>query len=124
VTLDSLVDRYGLKPPYVLKVDVEGAEASVLRGARRVLSDCEAVVVETALDADFFGVIETLTLAGFVPHDIVAPNYRISDDALVQVDMVFVRRDGPFRKGGYCSPDQDERFEAIVRKHLDANPGR
>ena len=38
VTLDSLLDHF-LKPGLV-KIDVEGAEAYVLRGAERVLSEC------------------------------------------------------------------------------------
>lgn len=35
--LDSLVEREGLPPPNVLKIDVEGAEGMVLRGAARTI---------------------------------------------------------------------------------------
>lgn len=42
LTLDTLLD-YG-PPPTFLKIDVEGAEASVLRGAQRVLSEARPVV--------------------------------------------------------------------------------
>jgi FkbM family methyltransferase len=37
VTLDSMVASGALKPPQLLKIDVEGAEASVLRGAAKAL---------------------------------------------------------------------------------------
>lgn len=45
VTLDGLVDTGELPPPDVLKVDVEGAEARVLRGARRILRDHRPTVL-------------------------------------------------------------------------------
>lgn len=38
LTLDSLLSRY--RPPDLLKIDVEGAEAAVLRGARGLLRGC------------------------------------------------------------------------------------
>lgn len=37
VTIDELVEKNGLPPPDLVKMDVEGSEASVLRGAVRVL---------------------------------------------------------------------------------------
>jgi hypothetical protein len=45
--LDTLVERLGLPWPGLLKIDVEGAEAAVLRGAPRVLERRPALVVET-----------------------------------------------------------------------------
>jgi len=44
VTIDSIVRSYSLKEPILLKVDVEGAEISVIRGARELLRDYEAVI--------------------------------------------------------------------------------
>lgn len=48
VTLDWLLDR--LPPPRVLKVDVEGAEASVLRGGRCLLSSYKPIIYCEAFD--------------------------------------------------------------------------
>jgi hypothetical protein len=45
--LDTLVERHGLTPPGLLKIDVEGAEAAVLRGAPRVLEGRPSLVIET-----------------------------------------------------------------------------
>jgi len=42
VTLDSLLADFG--SPAVVKIDVEGAEAAVLRGAIRVLSECRPLI--------------------------------------------------------------------------------
>jgi FkbM family methyltransferase len=43
VTLDWLMDR--LSPPRVLKIDVEGAEVNVLRGAERLLSTYKPIIL-------------------------------------------------------------------------------
>jgi hypothetical protein len=45
--LDTLVRQRGLPWPGLLKIDVEGAEAAVLRGAPRVLDHRPALVIET-----------------------------------------------------------------------------
>ena len=45
--LDTLVEELDLPWPGLLKIDVEGAEAAVLRGAPRVLDHRPAVVIET-----------------------------------------------------------------------------
>jgi FkbM family methyltransferase len=44
ITVDELVAKTGLRPTH-LKIDVEGAEAAVLRGARRTLSGVDAPVL-------------------------------------------------------------------------------
>ena len=44
-TLDTLVFEEGLRPPSLLKLDVEGEEVAVLRGARRVLEDHRPIVL-------------------------------------------------------------------------------
>ncbi|MGH2556241.1 MAG: FkbM family methyltransferase [Actinomycetota bacterium] len=36
-------------PPYLVKIDVQGAELEILEGATEVLRDCEIVVLETSL---------------------------------------------------------------------------
>ncbi len=48
--LDDLVERFGLRPPNHLKVDVDGSEAATLRGAERTLagSGLRTVMVEVS----------------------------------------------------------------------------
>jgi hypothetical protein len=45
VSLDDLVFARGLPAPSVMKIDVEGAEAAVLRGAGRVLAACRPAIL-------------------------------------------------------------------------------
>ena len=65
VTLDGLVAA-GERPPDVLKIDVEGAAAAVLRGARAVLErHAPAVYVELHGPAERAGVRDELLARGY-----------------------------------------------------------
>jgi len=44
-TLDTLVERRRIKPPNILKIDVEGAEMEVLKGMERVLREWTPTVL-------------------------------------------------------------------------------
>jgi hypothetical protein len=46
-TIDAIVARDGVPTPDLLKIDVEGAEADVLRGAQRVLQSRPHLIIET-----------------------------------------------------------------------------
>jgi len=46
-TLEALVTDRGLRPPGVLKIDVEGAEAAVLRGMGPLLGGDQALLIST-----------------------------------------------------------------------------
>lgn len=46
-TLDAIVATEGLRLPDLIKIDVEGAEAAVLRGARAVLEHRPHLIIET-----------------------------------------------------------------------------
>lgn len=101
-SVDDLCGARSLAGPYLLKVDVDGRELHVLEGATVTLRDAPCVVVETVLfgsGANNFGrVIDFMKERDFVVHDIVNPLYRPSDMALWQVDTVFVKSDGEFRR--------------------------
>ena len=49
ITIDGLIKETGAKGPFLLKVDVQGAELDVLRGAERMLADTEYIVLEVSL---------------------------------------------------------------------------
>ena len=68
-TIDGLAEQLSLKPPYLLKLDVQGAEAQVLRGARRVLEQTDTVICEANMN-DFQSLHGLLAGAGLELFDI------------------------------------------------------
>lgn len=104
VTVDDVCSEKNLDGPYVIKVDVQGAELQVLNGATRTLQETEAVILEVSLFGTLIGgpqlydVVSRMKELGFVVYDIYGFLYRPFDNALIQVDLVFVREDGLFRQ--------------------------
>ncbi|MCC6305375.1 MAG: FkbM family methyltransferase [Rhodobacteraceae bacterium] len=85
--LDTLLPERGARPPYLLKIDVDGAELDILRGARGILPDCSIVVVEAGL----LSLVErasAVAAAGFQFFDFVDPCYY--DGRLWSFDLVFL----------------------------------
>ena len=115
VSPDDLVSDGLIKPPDLIKVDVQGAELQVLAGATRTLREAEAVVLEVSLFGFLIGgpqlyeIVQWMKQSGFVVYDIFGGHYRPLDRALAQVDMVFVREDGLFRRShAFATPEQRE----------------
>lgn len=113
VRLDDLVEQQKLTGPFLLKIDVQGAELQVLSGATNILRQAEYILVETSLFKFFKDgpllqeVIGYLQQHNFVVYDILNPQYRPLDNALGQVDLVFVPAHSILRKEHiYASPQQ------------------
>lgn len=64
--LEDLINRFGIDRVDLLKMDVEGAEADLLRGARRALELIRRVVFEYHSHALLEQCAELLEAAGFV----------------------------------------------------------
>lgn len=86
-TLETLVKERGYKPPFLLKVDVDGAELEILKGARSVLDHCNIICIEVGIK-NIVQRADYIIRAGFQPFDIVDLCYY--DRRLVQADMIFV----------------------------------
>ena len=104
VVVDDLVRQRSLDGPILLKVDVQGGELEVLEGCADTLKATEAVVLEVSLfefmkgAPQFYDVVSYMKGRGYVAYDIVLGWNRPLDDALGQVDIVFVKEAGPFRR--------------------------
>ncbi|WP_205699123.1 FkbM family methyltransferase [Conexibacter sp. SYSU D00693] len=120
VRVDDLVANHALPGPFVVKVDVEGAELQVLEGARETLAQTDVVLLEVSFfqlvpgGAELADVVAWMRAAGFSPYDVYQGHLRPLDGALAQVDMAFVRDDGPFRADHrYATPAQ---ADALYRR--------
>jgi FkbM family methyltransferase len=102
-TLDDLVAEKA-NETVLLKLDVQGYELEVLRGATQVLSKAEVVILECSLiqyndDAPLFAeVVAFMNDRGFVTYDFCGQAWRSPDGALFQVDLVFVKESSRLRK--------------------------
>ncbi|MEM0928868.1 MAG: FkbM family methyltransferase [Pseudomonadota bacterium] len=90
MTLDGIVATRELKDPFLLKVDVDGAELLVLKGAKEALRRTSVVVIETGF-ANMVERAAALLAEGFEVFDVVDISYY--NDRFVQADMVFIRCD-------------------------------
>jgi FkbM family methyltransferase len=117
-TIDSLVNTRGLRGPFLLKVDVQGAELAVIRGAANTLADTELVLLEVSLfgvfdgGPQFYDVVQFMKERGFATYDICGGIYRPLDKALWQLDMAFVKNHGIFRRSqDYATREQRSRLD-------------
>lgn len=96
-----LDDVIGERSVDVLKIDVQGFELEVMRGAPRILDQVGAVLLEVALiqinkGAPLFAeVVGFMAERGFEVADVVELHRRPLDGATNQVDLVFVPTGSP-----------------------------
>jgi len=114
-TLDHEVLQHNLKCPFLVKIDVQGFELEVLEGAVDTLKQAEIVILEVSLfqfyksSPTFAEVIRYMNEKKFSVYDIFNGAYRPIDDALGQVDILFVKTNGPLRTTQhYASSQQRE----------------
>jgi FkbM family methyltransferase len=104
-TLDQVVEKKALNGISFLKLDVQGYELEVLRGAENTVSEVEGVLIEVSLmatnrSAPLFGeVVRFMESKGFLVYDICSFFRRPSDGRLYQMDVIFMRSDSPLAKG-------------------------
>jgi FkbM family methyltransferase len=101
-TLDVLTDGRAAGP-VLLKLDVQGFELEVLKGAASLLRRVGGICPETSTlpyneGAPLFADVDLhLSRGGFVLYDVVDLLRRSSDQALFQMNALFVPADSPLR---------------------------
>lgn len=113
VRLDDVVRQKQLKGPFLIKVDVQGAELEVLAGASETMRQAELITLEVSLFEFMKGapvlhdVVAFMKDRGFVTYDILPSWTRPLDKALGQMDIVFVKEGGMFRQShDYATVEQ------------------
>ncbi|MBL8886901.1 MAG: FkbM family methyltransferase [Phycisphaerales bacterium] len=108
--LDDLVASGEVPAPDFLKLDVQGFELEVLKGAENTLKSGPALLLEVSFfeflpNMPLFGdVLKFITDRGYVVHDIMGLVRRQSDDALWFMDIFCVPRDHPLRRPTPTTP--------------------
>lgn len=102
VALDNFFEERGLPSVDILKIDAEGWDLEVLKGARQTAESAEVILVEaTVLNPVFKNTVEEVINAmshiGFILFDITDLNRTAKDAALWLVELAFVKRDGSLR---------------------------
>lgn len=127
VRVDTICKERSLPPPYLLKVDVQGAELDVMNGTEGILADTEFIVLEIALfefykgAPQFYEVIHAMKQRGYVAYDFTEPLYRPLDGAVSQIDVAFVKENSAFRKyHHYATAEQRTAQNNAFRKSFDS----
>jgi hypothetical protein len=98
LTLDAALDRFGLPVPQVIKIDTQGCELEILRGAEQTLPHVELLLLECWLVRSYQGATPLwLELANWLnARDFhlwdVAHGWRAPDGTLISQDCFFLNR--------------------------------
>lgn len=101
--LDEVID-WEIRDPIFLKLDVQGYELEVLKGATNLLRRTHVIMLEISLIEYNAGapllasVVSWMAAEGFVAYDACGFARRAADAALFQFDMLFVREDSVLRR--------------------------
>ncbi len=100
-TIDRLLASGKLKPPQLVKIDVQGFELKVLGGGRKLFDSTEVFIIETSLFRFMpdcprvHDLINYMAERKFVMFDIAGQLRRPFENDLGQLDIVFLRNDSP-----------------------------
>lgn len=108
-TLDDIVSaqEHGSASPDLIKLDVQGYELEVLKGAANILGNVQFILCEVSLLEINKGcpliadVIRFMDEKGFVTYDICSFIRRPLDKALWQTDVLFIRKNHPLIQNKY-----------------------
>lgn len=106
-TLDEIAVEKRLPPVDLLKLDVQGYEIEVLKGAKKILREAEVVLLEVAFQQYNKGaplirdVLNFMDGHGFVADDIGALFRYGGDNTLLQVDLFLVKKESASRAKKY-----------------------
>ncbi len=126
ITLDQICQEKCTKGPYLIKIDTQGSELDVLRGAENVIQETKFVITEVSFfqffagGPQFYDCVKFMKERGFVCYDMFDLSYRPLDGAMSQVDLAFVREKSQFRKAHFYATreqrrKQNERFNPTTQ---------
>jgi hypothetical protein len=93
-TLDAIVAQDNLPIPDFIKIDTQGSELDILRGAESILDQVKLVYLECPIITYNIGApnindyLEYMKSKGFIPMDVL--EVHTNDQTLLQVDIMFI----------------------------------
>src|SRR2546421_10341059 len=103
-TLDEIISLENIEGNILLKIDVQGFETQVLKGATNTLKNVDVICMEVSFLNYNEGaplvdeIIPFMKALGFLIYDITGFIRKSNDYALIQSDMIFIKADHPVRK--------------------------
>jgi FkbM family methyltransferase len=104
VTLDEILAANPPACPALAKFDIQGHEIEALKGLERYFNHFDVFIIETSLHItsssppDLYTIVTFMRDRGYSVFDLLDGLVRPLDGDLAQIDLVFVRDDGPFRR--------------------------
>lgn len=101
--LDRLLPQT-IQRPCLLKIDTQGAELEVLAGASALLPLIDMIIIEVSFHEfrkgapEFNAIVTALDRLGYACYEVIDGHYRAYDNALAQVDLVFVKPESELRR--------------------------
>lgn len=95
-TLDITSKKENLPFPDLLKIDTQGSELDILKGAKETIKNCLLIYLECPIidynknSPSLTEYINYLNLIGYIPTDICEV-HRI-DEVLIQIDILFIKK--------------------------------
>lgn len=116
--LDTLIPG-PLARPSLLKVDTQGSELQVIEGAAGILADIDVIILECSFHQfrknapEFNEIVVRMNALGFACYETLEGHYRSVDNAMAQIDLVFVPQASALRnERGYFSSEQARKYLA------------
>ena len=104
ITLDSYLKETNSTAPHFLKIDTQGYEYQILKGFEENLHKVEVILLELNFIEVYHHVkladevINYLSRFDFVIYDICEIHRRPLDNALFQIDFLFIKKDSFLRR--------------------------
>ena len=95
-TIDNVIKNNNLPLPNLIKIDTQGSELDILKGAKDSISSCSLIYLECPIieynlrSPNLDNYIQYLNSIGFVPYDI-CETHKI-DNILIQIDILFIKK--------------------------------
>jgi FkbM family methyltransferase len=96
ITLDEIIEKENLKLPNLIKIDTQGSEIDILKGALKATNHCDLIYLETPIieynlnSPSLNECVDYLRSIDFVPFDICEVHYM--DKILIQIDILYIKK--------------------------------